>query len=93
MDDNTFKLLLAVVNSGPALIGGLAAIAASYFSWRSHVIARETKDVAKETKTLTEEVVKGNNGLKTELVEATKAASFAAGKLSESLNPGNQDLK
>lgn len=75
MDDNTYKLAIAVVNSAPALIGGIAAIAASYFSWRSHVTSKVTQE-------LTKKVELNTNGMKEELVSATKSAAFDAGKLS-----------
>lgn len=84
MDDNTFKVTIALVNSLPALVGGLAAIAASYFSWRSHVTAKITQEMTKQVEIAT-------NGMKAELVASTKLAAFQAGKISEAQNPGNGD--
>lgn len=85
MDDNTFKLLKALIDSAPALIGGIGAMVASYFSWKTH-------GIAKENNVLTKQVEHNTNGMKDELVEATKLASFAAGKVSERAKPNNSEL-
>lgn len=82
MDDNTAKVLETAINAIPALIGGLGSLAAAYFAFRSKQTSAETKVIALNTE-------RNTNGMKDELIHATKVQYYAAGKLSEKTDPGN----
>jgi len=82
MDDNTAKVLLEGIHSIPMLIGGLGSVSAGYFAYKAKITSQETKDIAQRTEHNT-------NGMKDELMSATKLQYFAAGKLSEKGDPDN----
>jgi hypothetical protein len=64
---------LALVNNIPQIVTGVSAIAIAYLTYRTHVVAKETSVVAKQTE-------ENTNHLKDELVAEVRKASFAAGQ-------------
>ena len=71
---------LELVRNIPQIMTGVSAVAIAYFTYRTHLVAQNTNEVAKHTE-------QNTNHMKDELVAEVRKASFAAGKQEQKDSP------
>lgn len=71
---------LELVKNIPQIMTGGSAIAIAYFTYKTHLVTKETKTIAEHTE-------QNTNHMKDELVAEVRKASFAAGQKEEKKNP------
>ncbi len=81
---------LALIDKVPAVAGAAASICAAfgagmagYFSYRAHVIVRETKVAVEQVGVLAKKTEENTNHLHDEIVKVVAAKEFAAGRKQE----------
>ncbi len=69
-----------IVAAVASIIAALGTTAAGYFTYRSHGVITETKEIALKTAEIARKTEENTNHLKDELVAEVRTAAFAAGK-------------